>query len=151
MRKKAFGLILRRDPGGERLLALRFADAPDMPFRLPGGNIDPGESPAEAMYREVREEAGLEDLHLVRKLGVHRYYKPFIQDDVERHDFLLRAPTSTPDTWIYTVSGAGGDAGARFHYQWLVADLLHRLDDELNTFATPEHIPELFASPQDRA
>ncbi|NKB66602.1 MAG: NUDIX domain-containing protein [Candidatus Latescibacteria bacterium] len=145
MRTKAFGLILRPTPAGTGLLALYFSDAPDMPLRLPGGNIDPGENPEQAMYREVREEAGLEDLTMVRKLGIHNYYKPFIQDDVERHDFLLRAPGNTPYTWVHTVSGEGGDAGSRFHYQWLVADQFHRLDDELNTFVTPEHIPELFA------
>jgi len=53
----------RRSPRGRRALA------------LPKGNIDAGESAAQAAAREVREEAGLE-VELVDKLGdVHYWYQ----------------------------------------------------------------------------
>ncbi|NUS10614.1 MAG: NUDIX domain-containing protein [Streptomyces sp.] len=47
-----------------RLLLARLADtspvfAPGL-WHLPGGGIDPGEQPAEALARELREETGLE-------------------------------------------------------------------------------------------
>jgi 8-oxo-dGTP pyrophosphatase MutT (NUDIX family) len=40
---------------------------------LPKGHIDPGETPAQAAEREVREEAGVE-ADLVEKLGDVRYF-----------------------------------------------------------------------------
>ena len=43
--------------GAERVLFIRRAD--DGRWGLPAGAVDPGESPAEAIVREVREETGL--------------------------------------------------------------------------------------------
>lgn len=40
---------------------------------LPKGHVDPGETPAQAALREVREEAGVE-AELVEKLGDVRYW-----------------------------------------------------------------------------
>ena len=46
-----------RDGEGRVLVQLREGEAE---WGLPGGAIDPGETPAEAIAREVREESGLE-------------------------------------------------------------------------------------------
>src|SRR5687768_17008811 len=51
----------RRAAGGEAVLA------------LPKGHVDPGETPAQAAEREVREEAGVE-ADLVGELGEVRYW-----------------------------------------------------------------------------
>ena len=51
----------RRAANGHRVLA------------LPKGHVDPGETPAQAAAREVREEAGVEGT-LVEKLGDVRYW-----------------------------------------------------------------------------
>ena len=143
---KAFALILRPDNSGYKLLALHFEDTPAMPLRFPGGNLDPGETPKEAMYRELYEESGLGRLKILRKLGVHHYYKYYIQSNVERHDYLLLAPRNTPDQWAHIVTGEDADADYTFNYQWIGADEIDSLSDELNTFVTPEHIPELFSN-----
>lgn len=50
----AVAAIIRDDQG--RVLVLR---APDGAWTLPAGQMDPGESPREAVAREVREETGL--------------------------------------------------------------------------------------------
>jgi ADP-ribose pyrophosphatase YjhB (NUDIX family) len=61
----AFGAIF--NTAGEVLLVRLSYDQGQ--WTMPGGNIDPGESPAEAVVREVREETGLqvtvEDLYAV--------------------------------------------------------------------------------------
>jgi len=59
-------------------------------YKFPGGGIEPGETPAEAMIRETREEAGLVVIpETVREFGlVHRIQKStgdpteiFVQDN----------------------------------------------------------------------
>ncbi|WGX94274.1 NUDIX domain-containing protein [Nocardioides sp. L-11A] len=50
----AAAVVLR----GRRLLVVSKHAAPDV-FYLPGGKLEPGESPEEAMRREVREELGV--------------------------------------------------------------------------------------------
>jgi mutator protein MutT len=55
-----------RDASGRVLVHQR---ADDGTWSLPGGAIDPGETPAAAVMREVREETGL-DVHPDRVLGV---------------------------------------------------------------------------------
>ena len=50
-------VILRNQEG--RLLAVSRKDDPEA-MGLPGGSIEPGETPEEAIVRETREETGLE-------------------------------------------------------------------------------------------
>ncbi|MEU8424122.1 NUDIX domain-containing protein [Micromonospora sp. NPDC048835] len=60
-------LVLLVDPSGAVLLQHRDDDAPVSPgqWSLPGGHVEPGESPEEAAHRELVEETGLtaETLH----------------------------------------------------------------------------------------
>jgi 8-oxo-dGTP diphosphatase len=53
------GAVVRDGRG--RLLMIRRAHEPAMgAWSLPGGRVEPGENPAQAAEREVREETGLE-------------------------------------------------------------------------------------------
>jgi 8-oxo-dGTP diphosphatase len=58
-RRKLVVAALVRDGAGRVLLTRRRADQP-MPllWELPGGKVEPGESPSEALEREIREELG---------------------------------------------------------------------------------------------
>ncbi len=66
----AGGVVVRRLRGGWRVAAIR-PGGKDV-WALPKGLIGPGERPAEAAAREVREETGVEG-RLVEKLGDVRY------------------------------------------------------------------------------
>lgn len=61
---------------GDGLLAT-FQEEPRPELQLPGGGIDPGESPRVALAREVMEETGYA-IHSLRRLGMfHRFtYMP---------------------------------------------------------------------------
>lgn len=59
-------------PVGSDLLITHQAE-PTPEFQLPGGGIDPGESPLQALYREVIEETGWK-ISAPRKLGVFRRF-----------------------------------------------------------------------------
>ena len=59
-------------PMGKRLL-LTHQSAPEPEFQLPGGGIDPGESPVQALHREVLEETGW-CITGARRLGVFKRF-----------------------------------------------------------------------------
>ena len=62
-RPGAYGVILR---GREVLVTFQARPVPE--FQLPGGGIDPGESPLKALHREVAEETGW-GIRVIRRLG----------------------------------------------------------------------------------
>lgn len=68
LRPGAYAILPR---GGAVLLTHQAAPEPD--FQLPGGGIDPGESPIAALHREVLEETGWR-IAAPRRLGVFRRF-----------------------------------------------------------------------------
>jgi 8-oxo-dGTP diphosphatase len=67
-RRGAYAVILR----GESVLLTHQA-RPFDEWQLPGGGIDPGESPIRALVREVFEETGWR-VQPLRRLGAHRRF-----------------------------------------------------------------------------
>ena len=57
----------------ERGLLVTYQDNPHYEFQLPGGGIDPGESPLQALFRESYEETGW-TLTAPRRLGAFRRF-----------------------------------------------------------------------------
>ena len=68
VRPGSYGVIVR----GAQVL-LTFQDSPSPEFQLPGGGIDKGECPIEALHREVLEETGWR-ISLSRRLGAFRRF-----------------------------------------------------------------------------
>ncbi|WP_353341153.1 NUDIX hydrolase [Pelagimonas sp. KU-00592-HH] len=54
-------------------MLLTFQEEPDPEFQLPGGGIDPGESPVFALHREVYEETGW-TISAPKRLGAFRRF-----------------------------------------------------------------------------
>ena len=68
VRHGAYAVLIR---DGEVLLTLQ--DGPEPEYQLPGGGIDAGESPVQALHREVFEETGWAISRPVR-LGAYRRF-----------------------------------------------------------------------------
>jgi 8-oxo-dGTP diphosphatase len=73
------GQRYRLRPGAYAVLRLgdevliTYQDAPHFEFQLPGGGIDPGESPLRALHREVFEETGW-TIGTPRRIGAFRRF-----------------------------------------------------------------------------
>lgn len=67
-RPGAYAILLR-----EGKVLLTYQGAPHDEYQLPGGGIDPGEGPLQALHREVFEETGYR-IARPRKLGVFRRF-----------------------------------------------------------------------------
>jgi ADP-ribose pyrophosphatase YjhB (NUDIX family) len=72
MRQKVYAYILDSFAEGDRLLVFEHLDFPEAGIQVPGGSVEPGERPKDAVLREVKEETGISNLKLVGKLGVFR-------------------------------------------------------------------------------
>ncbi|TCK99884.1 8-oxo-dGTP diphosphatase [Shimia isoporae] len=68
IRPGAYAILLRGDE-----LLVTYQHAPHDEFQLPGGGIDPGESPVSALHREVYEETGY-TMTTPRRLGAFRRF-----------------------------------------------------------------------------
>ncbi|SRR5579883_1417543 len=141
--QKAAALILRENEDVYELLVHSFAENPLLPWRFPSGGIE-SETIEEGLLREVYEESGLQDLTIVRKLGVQRYYKAYSDRFIERHDYLLKTNIDLPDTWQHLVHGNGNDAGEIFLYRWIRPKEIYRIDPEHHKFLDEKHLPEFF-------
>lgn len=140
-------IVRPRDRDPHQLLLFAHHDLPDVPLQIPGGTVEPGEDVDHAVRREIEEEAGLQNLRLMRKLGISKAPSTSVPGAVlERHCYLFQAPTNSPDSWIHTVAGAGEDQGLRFAYTWHTIDDPHyTLCGDLGYFLTPNDIPELYS------
>jgi 8-oxo-dGTP diphosphatase len=93
----------------DRLLVFRHIDAAgntihEAGIQVPGGSIEEGESPEEAVLREAHEETGLERLRIVAFLGWHdldlaRYGKSGI---VRMFYYHLTFEGETPERWVHS-------------------------------------------------
>jgi ADP-ribose pyrophosphatase YjhB (NUDIX family) len=112
-RVAAYGLILREG----RILLTRLAHriSADERWHLPGGGVDHGEDPRDALVREIREETGLE-AQVGETARVYSAHRPSMWREGRRWDYqALRivydawVPADAPEPRVVEVGGSTVD------------------------------------------
>ncbi|MDX2054569.1 MAG: NUDIX domain-containing protein [Polyangiaceae bacterium] len=117
---KAFAYVT----DGPRLLVFRHRDFPDAGLQVPAGTVQPGETPVDAVLREVREEAGLEAFLGARALGVVEFDARTIgKTELHRRQFFHLPIAGKPaDSWRHYERHATESESAEalaFDFYWL--------------------------------
>lgn len=123
LRVAAYAVIT--DDEGRVLLALWHEGRPPA-WTMPGGGLEPGEDPADAAVREVREETGF-DVVLEELLGIHSYVIP-----AERRMATPKRPLQALRI-VYRARIVGGELrfeenGSTERAEWFTIDEVHALE-----------------------
>lgn len=125
------------DPDG-RVLLIRSGDAhrPDIAWwELPGGGLEPGESPAEAAAREVVEETGYTDVRLGPPIGSLRHTWHFSNRSVDQLDVVFVAFLVGDDRQPQALTG-----GEIAEPSWVTRDELARLTADRAVPVVPSNL-----------
>jgi 8-oxo-dGTP pyrophosphatase MutT (NUDIX family) len=132
IRDKALCYIVRDG----RLLVFRHVDHSfeEVGIQVPGGTVKPGEDPEEAALREAREETGLRELSVVRKLGTYDYDITPYRAEIHRcRVFQLALHEETPDRWASREENDGMGEPIRFECFWIPLEHGHVLQSGQGT------------------
>ncbi len=145
--RKSIAFIVRTGRGRtQELLVYTWLDAPDEPWRLPGGTLLEEELPETGLLRELHEEVGEFRYKIVRKLGMQRYFNPFIGRHVERHDFLVEIEDAVPDTFYHADSDIPAGEPNVLQFEWIAHGQVNAMHAEHRAAVNAAYVPEFFNS-----
>jgi len=99
---KVTAFIVKNDANTPELLLFRH---PYAGVQIPAGTVNPGESPEDAVLREVREETGLKRIRIVKFLGEHEDHLPEDQKIILKNTKVYARPDASSFDWAYLRPG----------------------------------------------
>ncbi|PLT31420.1 NUDIX hydrolase [Peribacillus deserti] len=118
MKTKVLAYIIRKKNENFELLIHCHRDFPDAGLQVPAGTVEENEVLEAALFREIEEESGLNDVKLLQKLDHYVFTNPENNEDHDRHVFVLKAADDTKTSWDHVITGSGQDRGLVFCYSW---------------------------------
>lgn len=115
---KVVAYVTREREGRKELLVFEHGDYPEIEPHVPGGGVEEGETPHDALRRELWEESGITD-YVARKLCDYAFYKLFMKQFQRRHVYEITPGAPLPDSWVHEVTGHDEDASEHFIYRWI--------------------------------
>jgi 8-oxo-dGTP pyrophosphatase MutT (NUDIX family) len=92
----------------------------DSGLQVPAGTVKSGEDPEVAVLREAFEESGLEDLKIIRKLGISEYdFRPNKNEIHRRHFFQLSYQGVQISSWDHMETDGGESKAKPFRFSWI--------------------------------
>lgn len=137
IRPAARAVVLDPD---DRILLVRFEFPTRSVWATPGGGIEPGESPEDAIRRELAEETGLAAPEVGPVIWTRLHIVPFVDGrwDGQREQYhLVRTQAFAPKPRL---SWARLNAEYVFEIAWWTLD---QLEDAGETVFAPRRLPEL--------
>lgn len=89
--------------GPQGLLILAHPDHPEAGLQVPGGTVEAGETPGQAVLREVEEETTLTEVRIVSLLGQEEFdmRKWGMQEIQKAYFYHLTCREQTPRSWLH--------------------------------------------------
>ena len=117
MKRKVYAYITH----GKRLLVFSHPDSTGAGIQVPGGTVEDGETPADAVMREAAEETGLTGLHLDRVLGETEVWIPELRQSHRRTYYHLTCTSVPVERWYHAeMDPSDGSPGPiRFEFYWV--------------------------------
>ncbi len=120
IRRKAVAYIT----SGTRLLLFAHPQHPEAGIQVPAGTMAPGEDPAAAVLREVREETGLTALRIDRWLGRQLFdAHPYGRDEFHDRWFYHVICDEAPERWRHWEADPSDGQARRIPFDFFWADL----------------------------
>ncbi|WP_018183024.1 NUDIX hydrolase [Kaistia granuli] len=130
-----------------RLLVFREPDFPEYGIQVPGGTMEPGETPDQAARREFLEETGLTAPAGMTLLGERDYrYAPADGPERQHRRWFFHLPLDGEfaENWEHLeMHPDAGGPPIRFHLFWLALPLGEALFGELDAMLGQLPAPEM--------
>ncbi|MFB1066362.1 NUDIX domain-containing protein [Natrinema sp. H-ect4] len=87
-------------------------------LQIPKGTIEHGETPHDAVTREIEEESGLESLQTISYLTTDVWTRSLEPPKQYIRHFYEITIEESRDQWTHTVTGEGDEHGLAYQYTW---------------------------------
>ena len=88
-------------------------------YQIPKGTVEPGETPREAVYREIAEESGLGRVGPVRHLASDVWCRRPSPPRWYVRSFFHARVHDARDRWSHVVRDGGAEDGTEFEFSWI--------------------------------